>query len=122
MELLHSVWEDMMNWTKLPFDFMRTIPTPHNQSLHVRADKIRSLARMVMEQKRREMEENGQSEPDDLLSALLLAKDSEGNSLDEIEIVENIIGFFYGSYETTVNLLCFMCNQLSLNPDVQDKV
>jgi cytochrome P450 len=61
--------------------------------------------------------------PDDLLSALLLARDSEGGAgLSEHEVAANVLTFIIAGHETTARALGWALHLLSRSPDVQAKV
>lgn len=68
---------------------------------------------------RRALIEAGGDPPDDLLTALLAARDSEtGEGLSEVEVGANIVTFIGAGHETTANALTWSLFLLSTAPDV----
>ncbi|RXF73347.1 cytochrome P450 [Hansschlegelia zhihuaiae] len=72
---------------------------------------------------RRALIEAGTEPPDDLLTALLKARDAEtGMGLTEREVGANIVTFIGAGHETTANALTWSLYLLSTAPDVRDAV
>jgi cytochrome P450 len=72
---------------------------------------------------RRALIEAGAPPPDDLLTALLRARDAEtGKGLTEREVGANIVTFIGAGHETTANALTWSLYLLSTAPDVRDAV
>ncbi len=59
---------------------------------------------------------------DDLLDMLLEAKYEDGNSMDEEQLIDEILILFTAGHETTSNALTFTLQLLALNPQWQDKI
>ena len=59
---------------------------------------------------------------DDLLGALLTARDDQGNPLDAKAIRDQVMTFFLTGHETTGNALAWTMALLLAHPDVQDAV
>ncbi|WP_024803538.1 cytochrome P450 [Nocardia sp. BMG51109] len=68
--------------------------------------------------------ESGGLESGDLLSALLSARDPEGDGggLTDAEIADQIMTFFIGGTETTANVLAWALYALGRHPDIADRV
>jgi cytochrome P450 len=72
---------------------------------------------------RRALIERGEAPPDDLLTALLRARDGEtGAGLTEREVGANIVTFIGAGHETTANALTWSLYLLSAARDVRDAV
>ena len=72
---------------------------------------------------RRAMIEKGETAPDDLLTALINARDTEGGgALSEREIACNILTFILAGHETTARTLGWTLHLLSHDPEAQAKV
>lgn len=72
---------------------------------------------------RRALIETGAEAPDDLLTALLKARDAEtGDGLSEREVGANIVTFIGAGHETTANALTWSLYLLSTAPDVRGLV
>lgn len=69
--------------------------------------------------RRRALIESGTEAPDDLLSALLLARDEEdGAALSDREVAANILTFILAGHETTARTLGWALHLISRSPDV----
>ena len=73
---------------------------------------------------KRLVEERKQStnKHDDLLDMLLNAKYEDGSSMDENQLVDEILILFAAGHETTSNALTFTCELLARNPESQLKI
>ena len=72
---------------------------------------------------RRAMIERGEAAPDDLLTALITARDSEGGgTLSEREVASNILTFILAGHETTARALGWTLHLLSRDQKAQDHV
>src|SRR5262249_34040335 len=62
-------------------------------------------------------------EPDDLLGALLAARDGEtGEPMSDRELRDEVLNIFIAGHETTANLLTWTIARLSTHPDVAARV
>lgn len=59
---------------------------------------------------------------DDLLDMLLNAKYEDGISMEENQLVDEILVLFAAGHETTSNALTFTCELLARNPQAQSKI
>ena len=73
---------------------------------------------------KRLVEERKQSnhKHDDLLDMLLSSKYEDGTSMEEDQLVDEILILFAAGHETTSNALTFTCELLARNPDAQLKI
>lgn len=73
---------------------------------------------------KRLVEERKQSnkKQDDLLDMLLVAKYEDGSTMDENQLVDEILILFAAGHETTSNALTFTCELLARNPEAQVKI
>lgn len=74
------------------------------------------LKRLVEERKQSSTKHN------DLLDMLLSATYEDGTSMEENQLVDEILILFAAGHETTSNALTFMCELLARNPDAQLKI
>jgi len=58
----------------------------------------------------------------DLLDMLLSARYEDGSSMDENQLVDEILILFAAGHETTSNALTFTCELLARNPEAQVKI
>lgn len=59
---------------------------------------------------------------DDLLDMLLNAKYEDGTSMEENQLIDEILVLFAAGHETTSNALTFICELLARNPQAQSKI
>ena len=59
---------------------------------------------------------------DDLLDMLLDAKYEDGNSMEEEQLIDEILILFTAGHETTSNALTFTCQLLALHPEWQELI
>lgn len=69
-----------------------------------------------------ERRRNSGKRHNDLLDMLLDAKYEDGSSMDEKQLLDEILILFVAGHETTSNALCFICELLARNPQVQVKI
>lgn len=74
------------------------------------------LKRLVEERKK------STNKHDDLLDMLLNAKYEDGSSMDDNQLVDEILILFAAGHETTSNALTFTCELLARNPEAQVKI
>ena len=74
------------------------------------------LKRLVEERKQ------SKAKHDDLLDMLLNAKYEDGSSMEEDQLVDEILILFAAGHETTSNALTFTCELLARNPEAQLKI
>ena len=74
------------------------------------------LKRLVEERKK------SNKKQDDLLDMLLGAKYEDGSTMDENQLVDEILILFAAGHETTSNALTFTCELLARNPEAQVKI
>lgn len=74
------------------------------------------LKRIVAERRASKVKEN------DLLDMLLDAKYDDGNSMEEEQLIDEILILFTAGHETTSNALTFTTQLLALHPEWQEKI
>jgi cytochrome P450 len=77
----------------------------------------RSILKRLVEERRQSNKKH-----DDLLDMLLSAKYEDGSSMDENQLVDEILILFAAGHETTSNALTFTCELLARNPEAQVKI
>lgn len=77
----------------------------------------RTILKRLVEDRRK-----SSSRHDDLLDMLLDAKYDDGSSIDENQLVDEILILFAAGHETTSNALTFICELLARNPESQAKI
>ncbi|WP_435078044.1 cytochrome P450 [Halococcus sp. AFM35] len=94
------------------------LPTPHNRRVSVARDELNGIVYDLIEQRR------GQAgEYDDLLSALMAARDEEtGERMDDEQIRDEIMTFLLAGHETTAAALTWTWYLLARNPAVHEEL
>jgi len=105
----------------LPFRFLYKLPTPANKRFAAAKKLVQEFTKGLIELKKERIRRENITEPEDLLTALLLAAE-KGESLTEEEVLDNIILFYFGSFETTSNTLSFTLDFIATNPEVQKRI
>ena len=83
--------------------------------------KLTQEAREILKRIVKERRESGKRY-DDLLDMLLDARYEDGNSMDEEQLIDEILILFTAGHETTSNALTFTCELLARNPEWQEKI
>lgn len=65
---------------------------------------------------------NPAHEPEDMLDILLQATKSDGNSLTDVEVRDNVVALFFGGQETTPTVITWAFGLLSANPEKRKKL
>ncbi len=96
-------------------------PTPSNRRFaRALAELDRLVERIVRE--RRERLAKGDDAGEDVLSALLAARDDEGRPMDERQLRDEVLTLVGAGHETTANALAFTLYLLSLHPEWERRV
>ena len=77
----------------------------------------RTILKELVEERKHSNEKH-----DDLLDMLLDAKYDDGTSMEENQLVDEILILFAAGHETTSNALTFTCELLARNPEAQSKI
>lgn len=102
------------------------LPLPANRAVNREATTLRVLVREAIAKKREELaaaEATGDTvTAKDLLTSLLLARDGEGNGMDENLIVDECLTFLFAGQDTTSNVLSWVMYMLAQRPEEQQKL
>lgn len=115
---LDIVQRRVVERTRAIFDFLEIIQTKKNKELNQAIESLHQIINGILEQRRKK----GESEKDDLLSALLSARDDEGNVLTEEELRDQVMTIFLAGHETTAHTLSWTWYLLSQHPEVEHKL
>lgn len=102
-----------------PFVLPLWAPTPGKRRLRRAADAIDGVVRRLIAERRRSGEDRG-----DLLSALLLAVDEEGDGgrMTDEQVRDEAVNLLLGGNETTATALTWIAHLLARSPEVQEEV
>ncbi len=79
--------------------------------------KSRTILKGLVEERKISVQKH-----DDLLDMLLNAKYEDGTSMEENQLIDEILVLFAAGHETTSNALTFICELLARNPQTQNKI
>ena len=79
--------------------------------------KSRTILKGLVEERK-----HSNKKHDDLLDMLLYARYDDGTSMEENQLVDEILILFAAGHETTSNALTFTCELLARNPQAQSKI
>ncbi|MBS2037910.1 cytochrome P450 [bacterium] len=89
------------------------LPTPRDRLFRESRRKLEEIAMRIVRERRAQS-----NRPDDLLTALLEARDPEtGEGMSDHQLCDELITFLLAGHETTANALAWTFYLLSLNPD-----
>lgn len=112
--LLNALFEDAAEEvTRIFPSTPRWVPTPHNQRVQQRLDKLAALYQRVMDEWRATDEDRG-----DLLSMLMLARYDDGTPMSDAQIMSELNVIFLAGHETTAKTLTFALLMLSEHPEI----
>ncbi len=103
-----------MDLRLLTFFLPEWVPLPGRRDVHRALHTLHEVVHRVIEQRRREPDQH-----DDLLEALLQARDAEtGERMTDAQLRDETITIFFGGYEATANALAWTWHLLAEHPDV----
>ena len=92
---------------------INTLPLPfttYNKAVNARKEIIKHLKIVIQEHR--------QNHSKNALSLLLQAKDEDGNSMSEKEIIDQCILMLFAGHDTSTAMLTWLCLELGRNPDI----
>ncbi|QHG18415.1 cytochrome P450 [Nostoc sp. ATCC 53789] len=75
----------------------------------------------ILEHLTQVVRERQQNPTKDTISLLIKAKDEDGNSLSEKEIIAQAVLLLFAGHETTTSMLTWFCTELARHPEVLEK-
>lgn len=106
-------------WRSLMPPPLERLPTPGNRRYHQTNARLRQTLKEVITARNASTTHH-----QDLLGALLSARDPEGNNqgLSETEILDQVVTFFAGGTETTAYTLAWALHLLAQHPDISARL
>lgn len=102
--------------------FVSKLPTAKNKRVVAVRESVDQLLYALIK-KRRLLHEKNDSQTNDMIDALILARDAEtGSTLTDKDIRDQLITFLIVGHETTANLLTWTLYLLTQHPVVADRV
>lgn len=93
------------------------VPTPHNRRSSAALDTLDGIVYDLIEQRRGHADDY-----DDLLSALMAARDEDGSRMDDDQIRDEIMTFLLAGHETTAAALTWTWYLLARNPEIHEEL
>jgi len=101
-----------------PFPWLRKLPLPANRRLdgHLEALRVAVENFIAEARKRIEADPRLREEPDNLIEAMVAARDREGSGLTDQDVSGNVLTMLLAGEDTTANTLAWMIYLLSRHP------
>ena len=115
-----TVVMDLFNTITIPFfELLQKLPLPQFRRFDQAKARLDGIIYRLIEERRRSGEDRG-----DLLSMLLLAQDTEGDSggMTDEQLRDEVMTIFLAGHETTANALTWTWYLLSQNPEAEAKL
>lgn len=115
-----TVVMDLFNTITIPFfELLQKLPLPQFRRFDQAKARLDEIIYRLIEERRRSGEDRG-----DLLSMLLLAQDTEGDSggMTDEQLRDEVMTIFLAGHETTANALTWTWYLLSQNPEAEAKL
>src|SRR3954469_2753463 len=106
-----------------PFPWLRKLPLPANRRLdgHLEALRVAVEDFIAGARKRIEADPRLREEPDNLIEAMVVARDREGSGLTDQDVSGNVLTMLLAGEDTTANTLAWMIYLLSRHPQALAK-
>ncbi|MFD5010238.1 bifunctional albaflavenone monooxygenase/terpene synthase [Streptomyces chartreusis] len=114
---LDSLFRGMYQRMVIPLGPLYKLPLPANRTFNRALADFHLLVDEVVAERRA----SGQK-PDDLLTALLEAKDENGDPIGEQEIHDQVVAIFTAGAETVASTILWLLHVLAEHPEHADKV
>lgn len=114
--------EDSVRLSKLFADLsdglfaLNPLPLPitkYGKAINARNQILEHLAKVVKERQ--------QNSTKDVLSLLMQARDEEGNSLGEKELIAQAVLMLFAGHETTTSMVTWLCLELARHPEIMQR-
>lgn len=112
-----QVQQTMVDHIHMPLPVPRWWPSDTNRKKVGAIDGMQQIVSRYIAERREDPTDHG-----DLLSMLVMARDEEGNGLDDAEIHDQSMTLFFAGHETTANTLTWTWFLLAKHPDVVDRL
>ncbi|XP_029170380.1 cytochrome P450 9e2-like [Nylanderia fulva] len=89
--------------------------------LRIVREQIANFYRDLVETTIKTRDENGIVRPD-MLQLMMESRGKEGQELSIEDMVSQAFGFFFGGFESTSTLMCFLAHEIALNPEIQKRL
>jgi len=101
-----------------PFPWVRKLPLPSNRRLDQHLEALRTAVEGFIAQARARIDANPKlrEEPDNLIEAMVAARDREGSGLTDQDVAGNVLTMLLAGEDTTANTLAWMIYLLSRHP------
>ncbi|MFD4567823.1 cytochrome P450 [Streptomyces sp. NPDC058467] len=114
---LGAVFRGMYRRMVIPAGPLYRLPLPANREFDRALADLHDLVDEIIDERRA----SGQK-PDDLLTALLAAKDDNGDPIDEQEIHDQVVAILTPGSETIASTIMWLLQVLTEHPEQADKV
>lgn len=98
------------------------LPTERNRRRRQAAATLDSVIGKVIALRKTQIAAGAEVDRGDLLSMLMLARDEEGNPMDERQLRDELVTIFVAGHETTTNALAWTLYLLTKHPAIAEKL
>ena len=98
-------------------ELVERLPLPIHKRLRRARERLDKVVYRIIDDHRSQGIDQG-----DLLSMLLMARDEEGNAMDDQQLRDEVMTLFLAGHETTSNALTWTWYLLAQNPEAREKV
>ncbi|TNE84866.1 MAG: cytochrome P450 [Deltaproteobacteria bacterium] len=116
-EAMHVIQREMIEHIHMPVPVPRWWPSARNKRKLKAIADMEGVVREVIDARRASLEDHG-----DLLSMLLLAKDENGEGLNDREVRDQAMTIFFAGHETTAHAMTWMWYLLARHPKVTERL
>lgn len=117
-ELSRRMLEEPLN----PLVYSYSLPTPANRKFHAGQRLVRATLRSMIHQKRAELAKGEAQCHEDLLKYIVQTFDKEFQDNADDEIVDEIVTFLFGGFDTTSIALTYALYEIAKRPEVEAQI
>ena len=117
-ELSRRMLEEPLN----PLVYSYSLPTASNRKFHNGQRLVRATLRSMIQKKRAELAKGQEDCHEDLLKYIVLTFDKEYEDGADDEIIDEIVTFLFGGFDTTSIALTYALYEIAKRPEVEAKI
>ena len=114
-QAFQTLIQAIADYLLLPFPPL-SVPTPRNRRIRATLNTLNTLVYDLIRKRREQKTDTG-----DLLS-LLLASDEDGSGMNDQQLRDEIVSFFFTGHEAPANALTWALYELSQHPEVERRL
>ncbi|WP_225732166.1 MULTISPECIES: cytochrome P450 [unclassified Nocardia] len=115
-EAMRAAFAFIMKRVNAPLKLPQSFPTPQARQVARKVGELDAVVRHLIDERR-----HG-GETADVLTALVRARDEDGNSMREEDLLNEIKTLLVAGHESPANALSWACYLLALHPEIQERL